>query len=299
MEPSVGNFGILRLNTALYPNIATVNAAAWSETTRLAVGGHDGGDWGAMFECPRSETESSVQACSVTDILTSQGWEGVDLLKCDVEGAEREIFRDPTKPWLSQVETVAIELHDRMFDGCSAAVRACFPSERFAHDTSGECDVFSRRTRIAGVALESPEIRLIDANAPMYPIELANISNAIWAFVVFDTHACQLHPNAAGGGPASAIFQVRFGGQSAFVEWHHSGASQITGYPIRLQDNKRGTQPTVLEASRVLSKLEAFRWELRIPKLSGTYSVILETEMAPGSQRHDFAWARWIDPKFN
>ena len=48
---------------------------------------------------------------TLPDILTAAGVVGpVDLLKCDIEGSERELFADPER-WIGRVKHVLIELH--------------------------------------------------------------------------------------------------------------------------------------------------------------------------------------------
>jgi hypothetical protein len=68
------------------------------------------------------------------------GVETVDILKIDVEGAEREIFS--TCNWMDKVKLLAIELHDRDWPGCSDAVTGDFEkSER------GLVTFYARRTQ--------------------------------------------------------------------------------------------------------------------------------------------------------
>ena len=49
------------------------------------------------------------------------GFEKIDLLKLDVEGAEREIFDADDLDWMSITHAIMIELHDRFRPGCEAA----------------------------------------------------------------------------------------------------------------------------------------------------------------------------------
>ena len=42
----------------------------------------------------------------------------VDLLKVDIEGAEREVFASPAA-WIERVGVIIIELHDRFVRGCA------------------------------------------------------------------------------------------------------------------------------------------------------------------------------------
>mgnify|MGYP000361339186 CR=1 FL=1 len=42
-----------------------------------------------------------------------------DLLKIDIEGAEKELFSENTDYWLGKVNMIIIELHDWMRKDCS------------------------------------------------------------------------------------------------------------------------------------------------------------------------------------
>ena len=50
--------------------------------------------------------------------MKEQGIDHIDLLKIDIEGAEREIFRDPSS-WIGKVDALIVELHERMKPGCN------------------------------------------------------------------------------------------------------------------------------------------------------------------------------------
>jgi hypothetical protein len=49
--------------------------------------------------------------------MKEQGIDYIDILKIDIEGAEREIFRDPSS-WIEKVDSLIIELHECMKPGC-------------------------------------------------------------------------------------------------------------------------------------------------------------------------------------
>jgi hypothetical protein len=50
------------------------------------------------------------------------GIDYVDLLKVDIEGAEKEVFESSSR-WIDRVGAIAIELHDQLKSGCSSAFR--------------------------------------------------------------------------------------------------------------------------------------------------------------------------------
>src|SRR6185312_9196202 len=82
VEPSPANFRLLTLNTAPYPRIRRLNGAVWSRSTKLAIAGHELGDWGAHFAA--GPAGATTEAWSVEDILEKAGWERADLIKCDI-----------------------------------------------------------------------------------------------------------------------------------------------------------------------------------------------------------------------
>jgi hypothetical protein len=47
----------------------------------------------------------------MNEILADYGIEKIDLLKVDVEGAERRLFRDSPE-WLTRVRCIIVEFHD-------------------------------------------------------------------------------------------------------------------------------------------------------------------------------------------
>lgn len=47
----------------------------------------------------------------------------VDMLKVDIEGAELEVFSQAAAEWLSRVNLIIVETHDRFRPGSDSAVR--------------------------------------------------------------------------------------------------------------------------------------------------------------------------------
>jgi hypothetical protein len=55
---------------------------------------------------------------TVDTIMREHGIDHIDVLKVDIEGAEREVFRDPSS-WIDKVDTLIVELHERLKLGCN------------------------------------------------------------------------------------------------------------------------------------------------------------------------------------
>lgn len=51
----------------------------------------------------------------------------IDILKMDIEGAEKEIFSLGDLGWLKSVRVIMIELHDKHFAGCAESFYRALP----------------------------------------------------------------------------------------------------------------------------------------------------------------------------
>jgi len=138
VEPDEDNFRLLVENTRLYGNIVPLHAALWYEDSQLYVEASEEGSWAS-----RVNTEGRgkpVQGLTLKTLLASQGLEKVDILKLDVEGAEKEIFeRDPQV--LVNVRALYVELHDYLVPGCARAVYGLASKYNFSKYQNGEVDI--------------------------------------------------------------------------------------------------------------------------------------------------------------
>lgn len=124
VEPEASNYAMLQMNAAPYDNIIPLNAALWDENEEIIVVDPGHGKWGFMTEGKSGQEGHlgnichTVKGMTVDRIMDDNGLEGIDILKIDIEGAEREVFRDPSA-WLGKVDALIIELHERLKPGCS------------------------------------------------------------------------------------------------------------------------------------------------------------------------------------
>jgi len=137
LEPESDNFALLERNIAPYPSITALRAALWSTRGTLAIGDPlQAGGW--AFQTSEADLAHQgalghVEGLTMMDVLDRFSLERIDLLKVDIEGAEREVFASPDVPaWIGRVDAIAVELHDRFKLGCSRAFFAAvsdFPIE--------------------------------------------------------------------------------------------------------------------------------------------------------------------------
>jgi FkbM family methyltransferase len=116
LEPDAGNFAVLECNVAPYGDRAKpIQIALWGTEESLVVsrgGFRDGAEW--SFQVTKTERGSSceVQGTTISALIEELGWDTIDILKIDIEGAEREVFSAIDTAVLNRVRTIAVELHD-------------------------------------------------------------------------------------------------------------------------------------------------------------------------------------------
>jgi FkbM family methyltransferase len=125
IEPEAGNFRMLVKNAAPYPQITPIQAALWKDSTPLELSNPGDGNWGFQTR-ERGNSDSttvSVPAITIDSLLKQFDLPSIDLLKVDIEGAEKEVFAD-SSGWIDRIGGIMVELHDRYKPGCSETVLA-------------------------------------------------------------------------------------------------------------------------------------------------------------------------------
>ena len=119
IEPDYQNFELLKRNTAAEPRIVAIRGALVGCPRTLVHFTTDRPAWGNF--ATDTETGHSVPAFTVGQILDDNHLSQVDLLKVDIEGAEKEVFANGE--FLQRVGHIIIELHnDYGFDDFSKDV---------------------------------------------------------------------------------------------------------------------------------------------------------------------------------
>jgi FkbM family methyltransferase len=131
VEPDQSNFALLVRNVPPDANVVPLNRALWHRSGRLQLRDRGTGHWAfsVVGRTAEGRGEASVEAVTVAQLAEQFSLERIDLLKLDVEGAEKEIF-EGCGDWLGRVGTIFAELHDRINPGCTQAFERATASFR-------------------------------------------------------------------------------------------------------------------------------------------------------------------------
>lgn len=121
IEPEDENFEMLKKNTETYSNIKPIQAALMNYDGSGTVLDIGEGDLAYQIGTDMAEGIQSVKCVSITSLCEKNSISQIDLLKIDIEGAEKEIFSGDCS-WLDSVSVLIIELHERYKAGCNEAV---------------------------------------------------------------------------------------------------------------------------------------------------------------------------------
>ena len=137
IEPEPSNYELLVRNCSGMSNVTPWHAAIWNTHASLQIGNPDAEKW-SFTVTPCANGASAIKALTIPEILTKSGYNTIDILKIDIEGAERELFSDGCEEWLQRVKMIIIELHDRFVPGCSRTVYSELCKVPFRQEIRGE-----------------------------------------------------------------------------------------------------------------------------------------------------------------
>jgi FkbM family methyltransferase len=128
IEPESGNVDMCQTNLRLNGMDSTtiVASALWDTNGPVVLGPgfRDGRQWAFSVSDGASRPGSmAAEGVRLGTLMEQLGIERIDILKLDVEGAEKRIFGDQGDPtsWLARTAIIGMEIHDE------AAARVVFP----------------------------------------------------------------------------------------------------------------------------------------------------------------------------
>tara|TARA_Y100000589_G_scaffold328039_1_gene371214 strand:+ start:35738 stop:36484 length:747 start_codon:yes stop_codon:yes gene_type:complete len=153
IEPEASNFNILKKHISNHSNIMAINAGLWHKNTYLKIKDNGIGEWGFSVEEVSKSVEFDIEAITIDKILEKSGKDNIDILKLDIEGAEKQLFSSNYELWLKKTNVIVIELHDRFIEGCSEALYSAIKKDEWLEFKEGEKVILIRKKFINNLNL--------------------------------------------------------------------------------------------------------------------------------------------------
>ena len=145
IEPEKSNFDALEKNTNQLPNVkAYKNALSNVSGQQIEIVDSGRGEWGFMTKKSEANevVKEKVATISISEIMSANNLDSVDIVKIDIEGAEQELFEN-NFDWLANTRCLIIELHDRMRDKSSQNFFKAITQYDFSFANLGENLIFT------------------------------------------------------------------------------------------------------------------------------------------------------------
>jgi FkbM family methyltransferase len=113
IEPATTNFLCLQQNIAAnsFSNIKLENCALWHRKALLKVEQtlEAGNEWAFTV---KETNYGGIESVGIRELMVKMNWNTIDVLKMDIEGAERYFFiKDGDNKWLDDIKFIIIEVH--------------------------------------------------------------------------------------------------------------------------------------------------------------------------------------------
>lgn len=147
IEPEGSNFEMLKKNSEGVKNVI-LHKRALSNKSNLFLNvidkGH--GNWGFVTEIVNhtgcQNIVDIVKTITIDEIINENNWEYIDLLKIDIEGAEKELFESDYENWLPKTKCIIIEFHDAFNMGSSKSFFKAISRYNFSSHKTAENFLF-------------------------------------------------------------------------------------------------------------------------------------------------------------
>ena len=149
VEPHPHNAEAFRKNTDHLEGITfSQKALHYNDHVKLELTDEGFGSNGFMTRVGSSANRvADVDAISIDAIQRAMGWDGIDLVKIDIEGGEQALFQ-ANLDWMDCTRFIVLEFHERMVPSSSKSALKALAEKGFAVlDVRGENVLFGRPSK--------------------------------------------------------------------------------------------------------------------------------------------------------
>jgi FkbM family methyltransferase len=147
-EPEKSNFAVLVHNSKKHPCIKAFKYAIWYRNSYLKLRNAAAEKWAFAVQETQNRGESQFLGITLDQVIEHLGIQQIDILKMDIEGAEKRIFEEPHLQWLQITDVIMIELHDHISWGASSMFYKAMRQYGFHTHKQGE-NIIARKNRAA------------------------------------------------------------------------------------------------------------------------------------------------------
>lgn len=139
VEPERSNFEILSGNLSSYTNVRLYRKGiASTSKSKLFLKDPAAEKWGFATTDLPADNSVEIEPVTMEELLKANDIEELDILKIDIEGAERDLFSFNFEYWLPRTRMIIIELHDYIIPGCSRVFFRALNEYDFSLHVRGE-----------------------------------------------------------------------------------------------------------------------------------------------------------------
>lgn len=125
IEPDLSNLEIAKKNCKSYSNINLIHGAIWKNNNSVIIENPEDESWSfRVKENPKliddiinnnEISQESIPSYTISRVIKEFNLTEIDLIKFDIEGAEKEVFIDSDSEldWLDKCKALLIEVHDQ------------------------------------------------------------------------------------------------------------------------------------------------------------------------------------------
>ncbi len=95
-----------------------------------------------------SSEKYDIESTTIDELIETYKFKTIDILKIDIEGAEKDLFEKNYENWLPKVKVIMVETHDRMISKCAYTVMNTLDKYNFMLYTTTEGTLYYYNTSL-------------------------------------------------------------------------------------------------------------------------------------------------------
>ncbi len=122
LEIDKGNIKMINKNLKNHKRLEIINKGLYNKSSFFKVENPYNATNSFIIKEVSKNEDFDIESITIDKILEYKKWNTIDILKIDIEGAEKELFEKNYENWLPKVKVIFIETHDRMKRNCAYTV---------------------------------------------------------------------------------------------------------------------------------------------------------------------------------